>query len=214
MAAKKQVAKEPASRQAAYTARNRAKLLQSAVQILEEIGPSATIEQISDVAQVSPTTLYKYFENKELFFAEALDAKWREWVTWSYNGAPVGQSLEIVIGSTRKLLWMKQTHPQLAKILQNTLSTPSFLIASVRGPGSKTYKELAERGELENQNFERRLLLWSYCLVGLLTAVHVSEEMSPDEAEVAFGIGLSVWGLSEARVKKLMSIPLVFNPVT
>jgi hypothetical protein len=38
--------------------------------------------------------------------------------------------------------------------------------------------------------------------------------MSPDEAEVAFGIGLSVWGLSEARVKKLMSIPLVFNPVT
>jgi hypothetical protein len=108
---------------------------------------------------------------------------------------------------------MKQSHPQLAKILQNTLSNPSFLIASVRGPGSKTYKELAERGELENQNFERRLLLWSYCLVGLLTAVHVSEEMSPDEAEVAFGIGLSVWGLSEARVKKLMSIPLVFNPV-
>jgi hypothetical protein len=38
MAAKKQAPKPPGGRQAAYTARNRAKLLQSALEVLAEIG--------------------------------------------------------------------------------------------------------------------------------------------------------------------------------
>jgi hypothetical protein len=35
-------------------------------------------------------------------------------------------------------------------------------------------------------------------------------EISPEEADVALGIGLSVWGISEAKAKKIISRPLVF----
>jgi hypothetical protein len=46
-----------------------------------------------------------------------------------------------------------------------------------------------------------------------LTAEFVTEELTPEEANVAFGIGLSVWGISEAKAKKLISRPLGFSPV-
>lgn len=213
MAARKKVAQVSGGRQAAYTARNRAKLLTSAQQVLANIGPKATIEQIADIAEVSPTTIYKYFDNKEILFSEALDLMWREWVVWSYNGAPPAQSLEAVLDSARKLFWVRQTHPLFAKILHNTLETPMFLIQAVSGGGTEVFRGLAERGELKNQDFENRLLIWAYCLAGLLTAVHVTEQLSPTEAEVAFGIGLSIWGVSDTKAKKLMARPLVFAPV-
>ena len=211
MPAKKQAPTSTGGRQAAYTARNRAKLVQIALEVLAEIGPSATIEQVSAMAQVSPTTIYKYFETKDRMFAEALDLAWRDWVVWSYNGEPAAQSLESVLDSARKLFWMRQTHPQFARIIHNTLSNPAFLIASVQSSAYETLKALAERGEIKNQDFDKRAILWANCLAGLLTAVHVNEVMSPTEAETAFGIGLSIWGISEAKAAKLISRPLVFS---
>ena len=65
---KKQAVQAPGGRQAAYSARNRARLIKDAQIVLAEIGPSATIEQIAAHAEVSPTTIYKYFENKDQLF--------------------------------------------------------------------------------------------------------------------------------------------------
>lgn len=213
MAAKKKVAKGSPSRQAAYTARNRAKLLVSAQQVLAEIGPSATIEQISEIAEVSPTTVYKYFENKETLFSEAMAQAWGDWVIWSYNGVPAGQSLEAFVNSSRKLFWIKQTHPQFAKILQNSLENPSSIISATRESGLHSFRMLAEAGEISNKDIEKRHLLAAWGLAGIMNAVHVTEEFSPTEAEAALAILMSTWGVSEAKIKKLMAQPLVFAPV-
>ncbi len=213
MATTKDAENFSAGRQAAYTARNRAALLKAGQEVLAEIGPGATIEQLATHAQVSPTTIYKYFSSKEVLFAEGLDHLWREWVVWSYNGAPPASSLEAVMDSARKLFWLNETHPLFAKILRNMLSNPGFLIAAVKGGGTAAFQELAKQGVIPDQNFEERIILWSYCLAGLLTAVYVNEELTPQEAEVAMGIGLSIWGISEAKAKKLMSRTLVFAPL-
>lgn len=213
MAAKKKVAKGSPSRQAAYTARNRANLLVSAQRVLAEIGPSATIEQISEIAEVSPTTVYKYFENKETLFSEAMAQAWGDWVIWSYNGVPPGQSLEAFVHSSRKLFWIKQTHPQFAKILQNSLGNPSSIISATRESGLHSFRMLAEAGEISNKDLEKRHLLAAWGLAGIMNAVHVTEEFSPTEAEAALAILMSTWGVSEAKIKKLMAQPLVFAPV-
>ena len=213
MPSKKPVKKAAGNRQAAYSARNRAALLRAGQEVLADIGPGATIEQLASHAQVSPTTVYKYFASKELLFSEALDQIWREWVEWSYNGAKPGQSIEAVLDTARKLFWVKQTHPFFAKILHNTLGNPTFLIAAVRGGGTEVFKKMADKGELRKDDFEKRVTMWAYCLAGLLTSVHVTEELAPSEAEVAMGIALSIWGVSEAKAKKIMSRPLVFAPV-
>jgi hypothetical protein len=53
-------------------------------------------------------------------------------------------------------------------------------------------------------------MLWMNIYTGICISLYGTEEISPEEADVAFGIGLSVWGISEAKAKKIISRPLVF----
>lgn len=214
MAAKKDAVAEAGSRQAAYSARNRARLIKDAQEVLAEIGPSATIEQIASYAEVSPTTIYKYFENKDNLFLEALGEAWVGFLIWANQQKAPGNRLERTLDSGRKLFWAKQTHPLFADMLHNCLNLmPDFLVQSDKGEGKKVFSELAKSGELKQDNFEQRWVLWSNIYTSILKSVFVTEELSPAEAEVALGIGLSVWGISEAKAKKLISRPLIYTPV-
>ena len=212
MAVKKQAAKVPGGRQAAYTARNRASLIKAGQQVLAEIGPQATIEQLVAYAEVSPTTIYKYFENKEVLFAEAFNQSWESWIEWSKQVATPGERLERVLDTGRKLFWVKDHDPLFAKILHNTLKDQALATRAVLGEGSRVFKELAKAGDLKFEDFDKRILLWANVYAGILIGVYVTETLSPKDAETAFGIGLSVWGISEAKAKKLVSRPLTFSP--
>ena len=213
MAVKKQAVIPSGSRQAAYSARNRARLIKDAQEILAEIGPSATIEQIAAHAEVSPTTVYKYFENKDQLFIEALGQAWVGFLIWSNQSKAPWDRLERTLDSGRKLFWARQTHPQFANMLHNSLNQmPDFLMQADRGEGKKAFREIAANGDLKQEDFEARFVLWTSIYTGLVKSVFVSEELSPSEANTAFGIGLSVWGISEAKAKKLISRPLAFGP--
>ena len=213
MPAKKQILKKPGNRQAAYTARNRAALIKAGQEVLADIGPGATIEQLAAHAQVSPTTIYKYFVSKEVLFSEAISEMYQGWIIWAYNGAPPGGSIETTLDAGRKLFWVKQSHPLFAKILHNTLRDPSFLIATTRIGAEAVFKNYAKLGILANDDFDERFILWAYSYAGILMSVHLTEELSPTQAEESLGIALSIWGVSEAKAKKLISRPLVFAPV-
>ena len=214
MAVKKQTQAATASRQAAYSARNRARLVKDAQEVLAEIGPSATIEQIAAHAEVSPTTIYKYFEHKDILFVEALSQAWVGFLIWANEQKAPGDRLERTLDSGRKLFWAKQTHPLFANMLHNCLNDMSdFLVQSDRGEGKKVFKELAASGDLKQEDIEQRWILWVNLYNAILKSVFVTEELTPSEAEVALGIGLSVWGISEAKAKKLISRPLIYTPV-
>jgi AcrR family transcriptional regulator len=210
MATKKQAASETRSRQAAYSARNRAALIKHAQEVLAEIGPSATIEQLSAHAQVSPTTIYKYFANKEVLFAEALNQLWEEWLNWSGQTRSPGEPLENVLDAGRKLFRIKQHDPILAQVLHNAVKDPQFAMQALQGEGDKVFTTLANMGAIKSEDLEERLILWKNIFAGICVSLYGNEEISPEEADVALGIGLSVWGISEAKAKKIISRPLVF----
>jgi len=214
MAAKKQTAKATGGRQAAYTARNRAALIRAGQEVLAVIGPQATIEQLVEYAQVSPTTIYKYFENKEVLFGEAFNQSWEEWIEWSNLVRLPGERLEMVLDTGRKLFWVKKHNPLFAKILHNTLRDRTLAMKAVNDEGKRVFKELAKGGAISNVHFEERWALWSNILAGLFVSVYVTEDLSPSQAEVAFGIGLSVWGISEASALNIISRPLEFGPTS
>jgi AcrR family transcriptional regulator len=214
MSPAKQSKQVAGNRQAAYSARNRARLIKDAQMVLAEIGPSATIEQLAAHAEVSPTTIYKYFENKDQLFLEALRDAWLGYINWANLEMAPGNMLELTLDSGRKLFWAKKTHPIYASMLHNCLDQiPDFLLRSDQGTGKKIFSVLAASGDLTQDDFEKRFVLWSNLYTGILRSVFVTEELSPSEAEVTFGIGLSVWGISEAKAKKLISRPLKFPPV-
>jgi AcrR family transcriptional regulator len=213
MPTKKPAKKTSGNRQAAYTARNRAALLKAGQEVLADIGPNATIEELAKHAQVSPTTIYKYFASKEVLFAEAMSEIYQRWVIWAYNGKPRGGSLETSLDTGRKLFWVKQSHPLFAKILHNTLRDPTFVITANKNAAEAVFRNYAELGVLNKEDFDKRFIIWSYAYAGILTSVHVTEVLSPTQAEESLGLALSIWGISEAKAKKLMSRPLVFAPV-
>jgi hypothetical protein len=87
---------------------------------------------------------------------------------------------------------------------------PTYLIAADRGEGKEVFRRFAAIGAIKKEDFDERWILWTNIVSGLLVAVHVEEELSPEEADLAYGIGLSVWGISEAKAKKIISRPLIF----
>ena len=213
MAVKKKAAVS-GGRQAAYAARNRAALVKAGQEVLAEIGPSATIEQLAGHAQVSPTTIYKYFENKDELFIQAIAEMWINWLQWSSSERAPGTRLEMTLDTGRKIFWARKTHPLFANMLHNSLvEMPNFLILSDKGEGKRVFSELAASGELKQDDFDQRYILWTNTYTGLLKSVFVYEELSPADANIAFGIGLSVWGISEAKARKIISRPLSFAPV-
>ena len=209
MAVKKQAETAIGGRQAAYSARNRARLIKDAQEVLAEIGPSATIEQIASHAEVSPTTVYKYFENKDQLFIEALAEAWVGFLIWSSQINTPGDRFEKTLDIGRRVFWARQTHPLFAQMLHNSLNQMSeIILLSDKGEGKKAFRAIAASGELKEDDFDERYVLWTSLYVGLLKSVFVTEELSPEEANVAYGIGLSVWGVSEAKAKKIVSRPL------
>jgi len=210
MATKKKAASLTGNRQAAYSARNRAALIKHAQEVLAEVGPSATIEQLSAHAQVSPTTIYKYFNNKEVLFAEALNQLWEEWLSWSGQTRSPGEPLENVLDAGRKLFRIKQHDPILAQVLHNVVKDPQFAMQALQVEGDKVFITLAKMGAIKSEDLEERLILWKNIFTGICISLYGNEEISPEEADVALGIGLSVWGISEAKAKKIISRPLVF----
>jgi len=209
MAVKKQAEAATGSRQAAYSARNRARLIKDAQEVLAEIGPSATIEQIAAHAEVSPTTVYKYFENKDQLFIEALGEMWHGWVSWAFAQTSTSDDLDAVVTSARRLFRVKETHPQFAQVIHNTIrEMPDFFIQADEQIAKRVFRTLATAGQITGQDFDQRFGLWTSMYLGLLKDVHATETLSPAEADVALVIGLSVWGVSDAKAKKIILRPL------
>lgn len=198
------------NRQSAYIARNRFALIKSAQGVLAEAGLHATIEQLATNAQVSPTTIYNYFESKENLLAAALEDAWGEWVMWAYDGDQAGQSLQDMMNVCRKLFRAKATHPQFAKILNKTLDDPAFVLKAVSAVGMADLKTVTANEKLALQDFEKQSYLWAYSLAGILHQVFVIEEASPEDADYLLELSLQIFGISKVKAKKLTSQPLNF----
>ena len=198
------------NRQSAYIARNRIALIKSAQDVLAEVGLHATIEQLATSANVSPTTIYKYSESKEALLSEALADAWQEFMTWAHGDEIPGSSFQGMIDVFRKLIRAKQSHPQFARILKNTLSDSSFVINAVRPLAMATLQKAATKEDIAVDQFEERVYLWGYSLAGIMSGVYVTEELSPEKADESLAISLQVLDFSKAKAKKLVSHPLVY----
>jgi len=205
MATKKQTILGSSGRQAAYTQRKRAALILAAQEVLANIGPNATIEQIVNQAQVSPNTIYNHFESKEDLLSEALSQIWQDWLIWAYDGAPFGESLQTMITVCRKLFLVGETHPLFSRVLKNTLENPDFVIRAVKGTAMENWKKAMLASGNSVDFFETRVLLWAYSLAGIMHAVYVNQTLSPKQADEALELSFSIWGLSPAKARKLVS---------
>ena len=185
--------------------RNRMALIKAAQDVLAEIGPEATVEQFVALAQVSPTTIYNHFYNKEALFKEALAQAWREWIDWAHGGVAADESLEVAVDVCRRLFRIGKTHPEFARLISKALVNPGFIIEAVKEDAMPAAKQFARLGQINKAEFDKRIRLFSYCVAGILSGVHATNELSPSDADASLGIALGILGVSPARAKSMVS---------
>jgi AcrR family transcriptional regulator len=212
--ANKQSLKDPGPRLTPAAKRNRLALIKSAQEVLAEIGPDATVEQFVAYAQVSPTTIYNHFYNKEALFKEALAEAWREWIDWAHGGVPADESLEVAVDVCRRLFRIAKTHPEFSRLISKALVNPGFIIEAVKEDAMPAAKQFARLGQINKAEFDKRIRLFSYCVAGILSAVHTTNELSPSDADASLGIALGILGVSPAKAKSIVARPLEKWPTT
>lgn len=195
-------------RQDAYRARTHKSLLKSAHEVLADIGLNATIEDLAHHAQVSPATIYNHFDSKDAYLKEALNDIWEEWVLWAYDGREQGQNLETTIDVCRKLFRIDRSHTLLGKVLSKTLSDSPFVAEALSPSGEKSFRSAAKNSGLEAEDFEMRLEIWISSLLGIFQGLFVTHKLSPERADKALQISLSIWGFSKTQAEKLTSTPI------
>ena len=192
-------------RQVAHSARTRNRLIDDAQEVLAEIGPEATMEQLASHIGVSPTTIYKYFGSKEALFSEAFLQLWQEWLEWACEEKTPCESLESWITTNRKFIRARQTHPFFGKVLRNILGNPDFLLHTLSCPSEKALRLLAEKGEISGEDLDVKILLWAQAEAGIFSGVHATEVLSTIQADQALTLSLKLFDVADDKLKKLMS---------
>jgi AcrR family transcriptional regulator len=195
---------EPAGRKAAYVARNRAALLLSTQRVLAEIGPEATIEQISEIAEVSVSTIYKHFENKEQLMEAAYISGFRTWELWVDEVLKeIDDPLEELIAPMRMMLRIKATHPLYAQMTaRNINEVPKYFPGTEEGLVIHI-QELVKKKLLVIDNQEIRIRMVSACLLTGLAEQIFNPAAKFEDADNAVEVILGILGVSPAKAKKL-----------
>lgn len=196
-------------RKAAYFARNRIALLKAAQAVLAEHGPDATIDQFADEAQISISTIYKHFDNKDALVEAALVTAMTNWEEWMAGVmAEVADPLEQLVTPIRLFLRMRTTHPRYAQLVARNLVAVSTHTPALTMGIQAHVKQLLKAGVLKIDNPELRLRNLNAVIFSAMQAQLVDARSKDAAADIAVEIGLGMLGLTPAKAHKIMSTPL------
>ena len=104
-------------RKSAYVARNRATIINAALEVLAENGLHTTMDQVADASGMAMSTVYKHFKDKDELVATVLLEKFMDWEAWvPEKNALNTDPLEQLVFPMRMFVRIPQTHPSQAKV--------------------------------------------------------------------------------------------------
>ncbi|CAB4845007.1 unannotated protein [freshwater metagenome] len=191
-------------RKSAYVARNRKALINSTQRVLADVGPSATIEQISEAATMSVSTIYKHFTDKDALITAAIVEAMREWEEWSDGILEnVSDPFEALVIPMRLFLRSHETHPLFARMAaQNT----DYVLAAMAGITSTLTSHVAQ---LINERIllidkpEIRIRNVAACLFAALSHQVTNPTATKSDGDNAVEIAIGMLGITPAKAKEL-----------
>jgi AcrR family transcriptional regulator len=198
-----------AGRKSAYVARNHAALLRASQQLLAEVGPEASIDQFAEAAEVSVSTIYKHFENKEALIEAAYINAFHDWELWAdelLRG--VEDPLEELVMPMRLFLRVKKTHPLYAAMsARNLPDLPKYFHGTEEGL-VEHIGELMKAKIIEIESPAIRIRSISACLLAGLADQLLNPAATEKDADATVEVILSILGISPAKAKKLAHGPM------
>lgn len=196
-------------RKAAYVARNRVALIKAAQQVLAEIGPEASIEEFAEAAQISVSTIYKHFENKDALIDAAFVEAFRDWEAWANEAlGKIKDPLEELVAPMRLFLRLKRTHPLYAGM--NARNFPN--LGKYLGTNTENLelhvKELHHAKVINCDNTPIRIRSVSASLVAALGDQLFNPNAKESDGDIAIEVILGLLSIPQAKAKKLAHSPL------
>jgi len=196
-------------RKSAYVARNHAALLRASQQLLAEIGPGASIDQFAEAAEVSVSTIYKHFENKEALIEAAYIGAYLDWELWAKGVAEgIKDPIEELVMPMRLFLRVKKTHPLYAAMsARNLADLPRYFHGTEEGL-VEHIGELMKANIIEIESPAIRIRSISACVLAGLTDQLLNPAATEKDADATVEVALSILGISPAKAKKLAHGPM------
>lgn len=194
----------------AYVIRNRRHLTQAAEQILATEGPSASIKQFADAAEMSVGSIYQHFGSKEgLIEAAVADAlaEWNRWVQLVL--AEVDDDLERLVFPMRFITRLSSTHPSYAAMFTNCseVITRLFLHLEPSDPFS-IVNSLVAAGRIPDIDIELRTRTVLFSVAMLALVGFTSSYIDLAEADQSIGLIIGMLGVSPDDADRLIRLPL------
>jgi AcrR family transcriptional regulator len=210
MAAKvSKVVRPELGRKGAYVLRNRAALLKSTQEVLAEIGPTATIDEIADHAQMSVSTIYKHFENKDVLFAAAIQAAFADWEIWINEITKnYKDELELLVVPMRLFVRMDTTHPHYAQMVSKNFQIITFIVPLLAVEMALNINRLVKSKVLHIEDVPLRISNLKAILASAIQNKLMDPKFSTADADASIKIGLELLGISESKLKKLFELKL------
>ena len=196
-------------RKSAYVARNRVALIKAAQHVLAEIGPDASIEEFAEAAQISVSTIYKHFENKDALIDAAFVEAFRDWEAWTDEAlGKIKDPLEELVVPMRLFLRVKRTHPLYAgMIARNFPNLAKYLSTSTENLQIHV-KELHAAKIITCENIPIRVRSISASLVAALGDQFFNPAAKESDGDTAIEVILDLLSIPPAKAKKLAHSPL------
>jgi AcrR family transcriptional regulator len=214
MAKPAKTSKSPAEgRKSAYFARNRLAIINSTQEVLALIGPTATIDQVAEHAEVSVSTIYKHFESKELLFQAAFSEAMNSWEKWAFDSIQsLEDPLERLVIPMRLFPRIKRTHPVYAGMAaKNSAELPAYIPTMAKGFQANV-TELVKNKILTVTNIEIRFHFVMICIAEILLKQVHDPRAKESDIDTEIEILLGMLGISSTSANKLCSSELPNSP--
>ena len=196
-------------RKAKAVARNRARHLRSAQELIIAVGPQATIDDFAEHAEVAVATLYKHFGSKEGMVLAAVEDALQRWEQWMMQVvAPISDPLEQLVASLRVLLRTRDTRPMEGVIMARAGQANMAPLDHLGAGFQQAVALLVQQGLLPADHIEAR----ARALLAVVADEGIRQmstpTATPEEADTVLEWALPMLGISPAKAKRLAHAPL------
>ena len=208
MPPKKKPAPE-AGRKSAYVARNRATIINAALDVLAENGLHATMDQVAEASGMAMSTVYKHFKDKEELVATVLLEKFMEWEAQvTEKNALNTDPLEQLVFPMRMFVRIPQTHSSQAKVFVSHFGVIAAITPMLEAQLIEHVKDLAKAKMLSTLDPKAAAKNLQAIISFAVMNQVINPKYSVADADKAIQAGLSMLGISEAKAKKLTEAKL------
>jgi AcrR family transcriptional regulator len=210
MATKKSSTPE-AGRKSAYVARNRATIINAALEVLAENGLHATMDQVAEASGMAMSTVYKHFKDKDELVATVLLEKFMEWEAWvTEKNALNADPLEQLVFPMRMFVRIPQTHTSQAKVFVSHFGVIASITPMLEAQLIAHVKDLTKAKMLTAVDPKAAAKNLQAIIAFAVVNQVINSKFSVADADMAIQAGLSMLGISDAKAKKLTEAKLPF----